>query len=93
MIYLEGDGAEIYVLEPGNIEQLKEGKPIKLRDGKTILVYTPDPVWLADKIAGSNGDAAAIGRLIDESVTRPEKPSSGRKPHGEHLQHFGGDDL
>jgi hypothetical protein len=80
MLYLTGD-VTIIVLESGNLEELKKGRPAKTPDGKILIAWTPDPVWLADKIMDSQGDAAAIGRLIDEAAKRPEKP--GKRPQHE----------
>lgn len=77
MIYMkseEGD-VRIVVLESANIDRIREGKPAKTPDGSVLIAWTPDPVWLADKIMDAKGDAAAIGRLIDEAAKRPQKPS------------------
>ena len=78
----------IVVLETENLKKLQEGKPIKTYDGSVLIAWTPDPVWLADKIMDSGGDPAEIGRLIDESSKRPQKPSS-RKYHEPRIQKLG----
>lgn len=91
MIYLKSpDGnLKIVVLESANLEALKQGKPAKSPDGTVLIAWTPDLVWLADKILDTNGDAQAIGKLIDEASKRPEKP--GPRPHHEmHQYNFGG---
>lgn len=88
MIYLSGDGVKIIILESANFEEMKKGRPAKTPDGSVLIAWTPDPVWLADKIADSNGDGPTIGRLIDEAAKRPQKPSP--RPHHEpHVQRFG----
>lgn len=83
MIYMSGDGVKIIVLESANLDEIRKGRPAKTPDGSVLIAWTPDPVWLADKIADTNGDGAEIGKLIDESTKRPEKPSPQlhHKPH------------
>lgn len=86
MIYMTSDkGVKIIVLEAGNIEQMKAGKPAKSPDGSVLIAYTPDMVWLADRLMDSGGDAAAIAALIDESCKRPQQPAN--RPHHEHHRH------
>lgn len=80
MLYLKGNGLKIIVLERSNIEEILKGRPAKTSDGSVLIAFTPDPVWLADKIMDCDGEAAEIGRLIDESMKRPEKPTK-RKTH------------
>lgn len=90
MIYLkspEGD-VRIVVLETANLESLKAGKPAKSPDGSVLIAWTPDPVWLADKIMETGGDAVQIGKLIDEAAKRPQKPTN-RPHHGQHVHKFG----
>jgi hypothetical protein len=82
----EGD-VRIVVLETANIEQLKQGKPAKTPDGSVMIAWTPDPVWLADKIMDANGDAGEIGRLIDEASRRPQKPTN-RPKHEPYVKSF-----
>lgn len=91
MIYLKSaDGSlKIVVLESANLEALKAGKPAKTADGSVLIAWTPDPVWLADKLMDCDGDGAAIGRLIDEAAKRPQQPSP-RPKHGMHEHKFGG---
>lgn len=85
MLYLQDDVTKIIVLETQNLEQLKQGRPLKTQDGTVVLAWTPDIVWLADKICDTGGDGAAIGRLIEEAAKRPEK---GPRPH--HPPHLRG---
>ena len=91
MLYLKStDGnLKIIVLESANLEEIKKGRPAKSPDGSVLIAWTPDPVWLADKLMDTNGDAAEIGRLIDEASKRPEKPA-GRPHHQTHQHKFGG---
>ena len=91
MLYLKsGNGAvKIVILETANLDELKKGHPAKTPDGSVVIAWTPDPVWLADKLMDTNGDAAEIGRLIDEASRRPEKPGP-RPSHGTHQHKFGG---
>lgn len=88
MLYMNGDGIKIIVLESANIEELKKGRPAKTPDGSVLIAWTPDPVWLADKIMDSDGDAKLIGKLIDEAAKRPEKPGP-RPTHKTHVKEFG----
>lgn len=89
MLYMSSsDGkTKIVVLESANLEELKKGRPAKTPDGSVLICWTPDPVWLADKIMDSGGDAEIIGRLVDEAAKRPEKPSP-RPRHATHYKNF-----
>lgn len=77
MLYLKStDGnLKIIVLESANLEEIKKGRPAKSPDGSVLVAWTPDPVWLAHRLMDASGDAAEIGRLIDEASRRPEKPA------------------
>lgn len=90
MLYLKSaDGAlKIVVLETANLEALKAGRPAKTADGSVLIAWTPDPVWLADKLMDCDGDGAAIGRLIEEAAKRPQRGP--RPKHGYHEHKFGG---
>lgn len=89
MLYLQtADGKlKIVILEAGNIEQLKQGRPAKTPDDTVLIAYTPDPVWLADKLLDCDGDAKEIARLIDEAAKRPQKEPN-RPKHEKHLHKF-----
>ena len=76
MLYMTGDNVTIIVLETGNLEELKKGRPATTPDGKIVFAWTPDPVWLADQIAHSGGDGEAIAKLIAEGAKRAEKPNA-----------------
>lgn len=88
MLYMHAkDGSiKIIVLESANLEELKKGRPIKTPDGTVCIAWTPDPVWLADKIMDTNGDSSAIAQLIDEASKRPEKYN--RPTHQPHEHRF-----
>lgn len=88
MLYMtSADGKlRIVVLETANIEEIKKGHPAKTPDGSVLIAWTPDVVWLADKIADTGGDARKIGTLIDEAAKRPQK---GERPYHEpHVTKF-----
>ena len=91
MIYLSGEGLKIIVLESANLDEIRKGKPAKTPDGSVLIAWTPDPVWLADKILESDGDAKKIADAIDESAKRPQKPSN-RPKHETHIKTFLGED-
>lgn len=76
MIYMTAGELKIIVLETGNLEELKKGRPAKTPDGSVLIAWTPDPVWLADKILETNGDGALIGKLIEDAAKRPQKPTN-----------------
>lgn len=79
MIYMTStSGLKIIVLEKQNIEKILEGNPAVTQDKSVLIAFTPDPLWLADKIMDTDGDAAAIARLIDEGSKRPQQPP---RPH------------
>lgn len=88
MLYMQAaDGSvKIIVLESANLEELKKGRPIKSPDGTVCIAWTPDPVWLADKIMDTDGDSIAIAKLIDEASKRPEKTN--RPSHKPHTHRF-----
>ena len=90
MIYLKTtDGTlKVIVLEAGNLAKIQQGQPAKTPDGTVIIAFTPDPVWLADKLMDCDGEAVAIAALIDESAKRQQKPVN-RPPHGQHIHTFG----
>ena len=90
MLYMTGD-VTLIVLESANIEKIKSGSPAKTPDGKVIIAWTPDPVWLADKIMDSDGSCEAIAKLIDEAAKRPQKPY--RPKHETHTHDFERDSL
>ncbi len=90
MIYLSGEGLKLIILETANIEEIKKGHPAKTPDGSVLIAWTPDPVWLADKILETDGDTLAIGRLIEEAAKRPQRePRPHHKLHTKRLHNEG----
>lgn len=91
MLYLSStDGAvKIVILETANLDELKKGRPARSPDGSVLVAWTPDPVWLADRLMDTGGDPAEIARLIDEASKRPEKAGP-RPKHEPHVHKFGG---
>ena len=84
-----GDGRELVmlVLEPGNLEKIKQGQPIHKwlseflpgldRRIELVLCYTPDMEWLVSQI-GKSRDMETIGTALEESLSRPEVVVRGR---------------
>ena len=74
-----GNICVMLVLEPGNLEKLKQGLPIhkwlnefvpELQTKVELLfAYTPDPVWVAEQL-GKNRDAITLAEIIQESLSR-----------------------
>jgi len=93
MIYMtSADGnLRIVVLEAVNLDRIRDGKPAKTPDGSVLIAFTPDPVWLADKLMDCDGDAVKIAALIDEAAKRPQKEPN-RPKHGQHIHKFLGGD-
>jgi hypothetical protein len=92
MLAMRGGSADgkqliVIVLEPENIEKLKQGQPIhkylnefmpELRSSVELLfAYTPDMEWLVGQI-GKNRDMEAIATAIQDSLARPEVVVRGR---------------
>ena len=91
MLYLkttDGD-LKIVVLETANLDELRKGRPAKSPAGTVLIAWTPDPVWLADKLMDCDGDAAKIAAIIDEASKRPQA-NPVRPKHGMHQHKFGG---
>lgn len=78
MIYLRGtkDGkpTSIVILETENLDLLKLGKPAVTPDKSIVLCWTPDAVWLSEKIKESNGDISKIIEAIEESRKLSNRP-------------------
>jgi hypothetical protein len=75
MIYMKAVKLHIVVLETGNLDELKKGHPATTPDNEVFICWTPDPVWLADKLLDCDGDGAKIAELINEASKRPQKPN------------------
>lgn len=69
------------VLEPANIDKLKQGQPIhkflseflpELKMNVELLfAYTPDAVWVSEQIA-KHGSAHHLAEVLEKSLLRPE---------------------
>jgi hypothetical protein len=76
----EGSVCIMLVLEPGNLEKLKAGQPIHKwlnefipelpTKVELLFAYTPDAVWVAERMKACEGDALRLAELIQESLTR-----------------------
>lgn len=65
------DGALLIVIEPGNIERLKEGRPLKV--GQHAVCFTPDLVAFSNKLLGVDVNVNPGVRVeLDVKVT-PEQ--------------------
>lgn len=86
MLYLKSsdDKLKIVILESDNLDEIRKGRPAKTPDGAVLIAWTPDPLWLTEKLIATDGDAATIGRLIDEASQRPE---AGPRPNHETIHH------
>ena len=93
MIYLKSadGGVRIVILEARNLDDIRAGRPARTPDGSVLIAYTPDPVWLADRIMDCDGDAAKIAALIDEAAERTQKDPD-RPKHGLHVHKFSKED-
>lgn len=89
MIYMTAGKLHIVVLETGNLDELKKGRPAHSPDGEVLVYWTPDPVWLADKILDTQGDGEKIAKLLEEAAKRPEKPTN-RPRHEPYVKTFFG---
>lgn len=76
-----GNVCLMLVLEPGNIEKLKQGQPIhkwlnefmpELKQKIELLFcYSPDVVWVSEQISklGTN-DATTLAEIVERSLSR-----------------------
>ena len=76
-------GASFVVIEPGNIQRLKSGKP--LRVGEILIAFTPDMEYFAQQIGG-NGKLPRKGERIEcqinltpEQIDAALRATAGRK--------------
>lgn len=68
------------VLEPGNLEKLKQGQPIHKwlnefipelpQQVELLFAYSPDIVWVAEQVKDCKGDAIKLAEVIQASLTR-----------------------
>lgn len=67
----------VAIIEPSNIDKLKEGKPLLTPDGKIMVAYTPDMEWFQNHframigISNSSVDAKLLDFLLKEGLKRP----------------------
>lgn len=83
----DGSICLMIVLEPGNIQKLKQGEPIhkwlnefmpELRVSIELLfAYTPDAVWVSEQMAGKT-DSVDLAEVLEESLSRPEVLQRGK---------------
>jgi hypothetical protein len=78
----EGEFCIMLVLEPGNLEKLKQGQPIHKwlseflpelpMKVELLFAYTPDAMWVAEqwKARGGNADPETMAEIIEESLSR-----------------------
>jgi hypothetical protein len=73
MIVLNSGDKVVIIIEPGNIENLKKGLPMKLPQNMA-LVYSPDIEWLMDKICQNKEGISPekLSELILEGLERKE---------------------
>jgi hypothetical protein len=68
------DGRACLIIEPGNIQRLKEGKPMVTPDDKFMVCFTPDMPWTCEQVlsAQSQGKITPeqIAKIIDDGKTR-----------------------
>jgi hypothetical protein len=74
MLYMPGDKT-LVVLEPGNIDAMRTGRPAITPDRKILIAWTPDPAWLADRLRASGGDGALVAHALREAALRPITPT------------------
>lgn len=74
MIYMTCGSKTVIVLEPGNLERLRQHQPIVTQDGRVLIAFTPDPEWFAAELKKTDGAGEHVARLIEEGKDRPEKP-------------------
>jgi hypothetical protein len=51
VIYMVLGEQRVIVMEPANVEKIKEGNPLIAPDGSVLIAYCPDSEWLAAKIS------------------------------------------
>lgn len=91
MIYLKLGGGKrngenetrLLILEPANIERIKQGLPACSPDKSVFVAYTADSAWLTDEILKLGDDLSAerLTALIEESQKRPDVMTRPHHPH------------
>jgi len=77
MIYFTTmDGQAVLIIESGNLERLKSGKPMKTPDGKFMVCYTPDMEWTAEQfqamlaVTSEHVDPQVFDFILKEGLKR-----------------------
>jgi hypothetical protein len=73
MIYLRPNlGPALIFLEPANLAHIQSGEFIGSPDGSTVLGFTPDAVWLSERIIAAAGilNDGVVKALHAESLRR-----------------------
>lgn len=76
MIYMKAGDQVVVVLEPSNLEKMKDGQPIVSPDKAVLIAYCPDVDWLTAEIAkviddGQKLDVGAFDKLLKDGLDRP----------------------
>ena len=76
----DGSVCVMLVLEPGNLEKLKQGQPIHKwlneflpelhQKIELLFCYSPDVGWVAEQMKHCNGDALKLAEVIQQSLSR-----------------------
>lgn len=74
MIFLTAPGGRlrVVVIDTDEHGQLKAAHPLLTPDKSIMLAWTPDPVWLLERIRMRPGTAQDIARTIDQAARRPQ---------------------
>ncbi len=75
MIYLKVKNNHVLVLEPGNIEELRDGGMVRSPNGEVGIIYTPDLVWFKEQqpnLQFGQLDIDLFDKIHKESLKRPE---------------------
>ena len=79
MIYFTSkNGQHFMILEPGNLDRLQAGEPLKTPDGKIVVLFTPDMPWTMKQLeqifarAEKTMTPAEFDRILKEGMKRPE---------------------
>jgi hypothetical protein len=85
MIVARADDSLLVILEPGNLDLIQIGKPVviplshqvpELPSLKLSIAYTPDIVWIRDRLR----EGMPLPQAIESSLTRPEVHSRPSHP-------------
>jgi len=84
LIYLATSGGKfIVILEPGNLELLREGEAAHTPDGVILIAYTQDAAWTDEQQALDHHCSLAVAeveRILAEGMKRPEVRRPPMKP-------------